>query len=477
MQSLRWKLILMAAAIVIIPIYFLNKQAIRSFDLYTRTALEEEMKGNANMVGSAFLAYLRAGEKEKAILVPALENTLSSFRKYGQDFDARLLLLDKHGIALFDTKEPPETGKDFSDQEAVHEVQMQDKKGYGSAWSTTTDNQLSHYYVAVPMGETSSPEGIAYIIQHTNPIIGAILKLKSNQHRATAAALLIALLASILIAFTLTHPLRRLTRATHDFAQGEPNVEIPVRGKDEIGRLGQSIGRMVEEIEKRNAYNRDFVTTLVHELRTPLTAIKGAVEILEESENLPTEKRKKFQTNIRLETERFIRMVNELGELTRLDAETLRTQRETIDYPAFVRQVLDKLDTAFDQPRAKLFTEIPDKSLQVHILPARIEQVLANLLENAFRYTPADGRIILRVRSGPADQVTTEVEDTGCGIEPVNLPRIFDRFFTTESKGQPRDHGSGLGLAIVRSIIENHGGTIEVENITGKGAKFTFTLT
>ncbi len=477
MQSLRWKLILMAAAIVIIPVYFLNKQAIDSFDLYTRTALEEEMKGNANMVGSAFLAYLRARETEKDILVPALNNTLSSFREYGQDFDARLLLLDKHGIALFDTKQPPETDRNFSDHEAVREVQMQDAKGYGSAWSTTSDNKLSYYYIAVPLGNPGEPDGIAYVIQHTNPIIGAIIELKNNQFQASGAALFIALLASILIAFTLTHPLRKLTRATHDFAQGKPNVEIPVRGRDEIGRLGQSIGRMVEEINKRNAYNRDFVSTLVHELRTPLTAIKGATEILEESKNLPPEKREKFQANIRLETERVIRMVNELGELTRLDAETLRTERETIEYPDFLRQVLEKLDHAFDQPRAELVTEIPDEALQVNILPARIEQVIANLLENAYRYTPHDGRITLRVRSGPDNQVTTDIEDTGCGIDPVNLPRIFDRFFTTEAKGQPRDQGSGLGLSIVRSIIENHGGSIQAENVQGTGARFTFTLT
>ena len=114
MQSLRWKLILMAAAIVVIPIYFLNQQAIRSFDLYTRTALEEEMKGNANMVGAAFLAYLRAEETEKSILAPALDNVLSSFQEYGKDFNARLLLLDNEGIAMFDTHDPAEKGKDFS---------------------------------------------------------------------------------------------------------------------------------------------------------------------------------------------------------------------------------------------------------------------------------------------------------------------------------------------------------------------------
>ncbi len=474
MQSLRWKLILMAAAIVVIPIYFLNQQAIRSFDLYTRTALEEEMKGNANMVGAAFLAYLRAEETEKSILAPALDNTLSSFKEYGKDFDARLLLLDSQGIAMFDTLEPPEKGKDFSDEKAIVEVH---EKGFGAAWSTTGDNKFTYYYIAVPIGKPGSPEGIAYIIQHTNPIIGAILQLKSNQTRATAAALLIALFTSILIAFTLIHPLRRLTQATHDFARGEPNVKIPVRGKDEIGRLGQSIDRMVEEIEKRNTYNRDFVTTLAHELRTPLTAIKGATEILEESENLPLEKREKFQANIRIETERVIRMVNELGELTRLDAETLRTERETVDYPVFIRQVLEKLEPAFDQPHAKLITEIPEEIIVVHILPARIEQVFANLLENAFRYTPSEGKVTLRVQTSPDGQVRTEVEDTGCGIDPVNLAKVFDRFFTTEPKGQPRDHGSGLGLSIVRSIIENHGGTIRAKNIPDGGTRFTFTLT
>jgi signal transduction histidine kinase len=234
---------------------------------------------------------------------------------------------------------------------------------------------------------------------------------------------------------------------------------------------------MVEEIEKRNIYNRDFVTTLAHELRTPLTAIKGATEILEESENLPLEKREKFQANIRIETERVIRMVNELGELTRLDAETLRTERETVDYSVFIRQVLEKLEPAFDQPHARLVPEIPEEIIDVNILPTRIEQVFANLLENAFRYTPSEGKVTLRVQTSPDGEVRTDVEDTGCGIDPVNLSKVFDRFFTTEPTGQPRDHGSGLGLSIVKSIIKNHGGTIRAKNIPDGGARFTFTLT
>ena len=110
----------------------------------------------------------------------------------------------------------------------------------------------------------------------------------------------------------------------------------------------------------------------------------------------------------------------------------------------------------------------------LHIVPGRIEQVLANLLDNAFRYTPDDGCVMVRVEKG--DPVLTTVSDTGCGIAASNLHRVFDRFFTTERREQPQDHGSGLGLAIAASIIRNHQGEIRVTSQVGEGTSFTFEL-
>jgi signal transduction histidine kinase len=234
--------------------------------------------------------------------------------------------------------------------------------------------------------------------------------------------------------------------------------------------------QLAAEIDKRNQYNRDFISTVMHELKMPLTAIKGASELLEQGAAEKPEARRKFISNIRFEAERMIRMVAELAELTKLDIEVLRGQKETVDYVAFVREVAERIEPTFEQRHAAFRVALPDKKLPVRIVPGRIEQVISNLVENAFRYTPVTGAVELIVEEGPDRAVITRVCDTGCGIPAANLHKVFDRFFTTEPKNKAKDYGSGLGLAIARSIVENHGGTIGVESVPGQGARFSFRL-
>jgi two-component system sensor histidine kinase VicK len=208
----------------------------------------------------------------------------------------------------------------------------------------------------------------------------------------------------------------------------------------------------------------------------PLTAIKGAAELLEQGAAENPAARGKFISNIRFEVDRMVRMVAELAELTKLDVEVLRGQKETVDYVQFVREVAERLEPTFDQHHAEFRVVLPEKNIPVKLLAGRVEQVISNLLENAFRYTPVTGSVELRVEEGPEQNVITRIRDTGCGISSSNLDKVFDRFFTTEPKDKPKDYGSGLGLAIAKSIVENHGGTIWVETEAGKGACFSFSL-
>jgi two-component system sensor histidine kinase VicK len=172
----------------------------------------------------------------------------------------------------------------------------------------------------------------------------------------------------------------------------------------------------------------------------------------------------------------MIRMVGELNELTKLDVEGLRGQKEQVDYAQFVRAVVDRLEPTFDQVHARLEVILPDPPIPVLIVPGRIEQVIANLLDNAFRCTPPTGSVKLCVELGADKSVITSVQDTGCGISPANLPKIFGRFFTTEPKDKPGHPHSGLGLAIAKTIVENHQGRIWVESQSEQGACFSFSL-
>jgi two-component system sensor histidine kinase ChvG len=467
MRTIRWKLILMSLLIVFIPIYFINRYALLFFDRFTRSALESDLKHYAFIVGEQYKMLLADGAAANA------ERFQSAVQSYGQEIQSRMQIVDTNGLVLFDS-DPETEGRAVATRP---EIRAALSGAYSARCRLTEDRQFMFYYIACPIKDArKNVVGVAYVVRHTGPIIRALQQMIGNQRLATALALLLAAVAAALLAQTLTRRLRRLTKATKAFAAGAPALDAPARGADEIAELGRAVAQMAEEIRARNAYNRDFMSATMHELRTPLTAIKGAVELLEQGAAQRPDAARKFLGNIRHQTERMIRMSAELLQLTRLDAEIPRARKDVVDYGRFVREAAERLQPTFAPVHAAFAMDVPDTEFRVALVPDRIEQVLANLLENAFRYTPPDGRVDLVVRPGPDRTVLTTVADTGCGISAANLPKVFDRFFTTEAKDGSAAHGSGLGLAIARSIVEGHRGRIEAQSEPGHGARFTFAL-
>jgi two-component system sensor histidine kinase VicK len=206
----------------------------------------------------------------------------------------------------------------------------------------------------------------------------------------------------------------------------------------------------------------------------------GAAEVLESLEQGDNnanqiELRRKFLSKIDFQSKRLMQLVGELRELTLMEVEMARAEREKVDYCSFIRSAISRMMDTFAEPHAVLTVETPENELRVKIVPRRIEQVLSNLLDNAFRYTSADGTVCVRVHE-ENDCVVTSVTDSGCGISKSNLSRVFDRFFTTERNKRSREYGSGLGLAIAASIVRSHHGEIIVDSEEGEGTCFKFRL-
>lgn len=472
MRSIRVKLIVVSLLIVFLPVYFLGRYATKSFDRFTRTVREDEMGTFAFMTGEQYKAMvLGVGEgavggkdKEFAFLL----------QRYSQKVDARMHVVSLQGIVLFDSDaEDSVVGRDFS---ARPEIQTALGGEYGANWKLTKNNAHVFYYIALPIQHEGETLGVAYVAGHTDRITKAILKMVKDQNLAMILALAGAFLMSVILAQTMTRRLRKLTRTSMAYAKGDSPLNPKIGGQDEISDLGHAIDRMATEIEQRNRYNRDFVTTVMHELKTPVTAIKGAAEVLQQGAAEKEETRNKFLSNICYQSDRLTRMIGELGELTKLDVENLRGQKQKVDYCQSVREILERLMPTFDQQHAAFSASIPDDIAMTMIVTGRIEQVISNLLENAFRYTPVSGSVELTVTSQDEQTILTSIKDTGSGIPAAGLKRVFDRFYTTEPKDVPRDYGSGLGLAIAKSIVENHQGKIWVESSPGNGSRFLFTL-
>ena len=413
MRSIRWKVMAAVSLVVFLPIFFLNRYSIKSFDRFTRTALEEGMISQAYMLGEQYRAMVL--DCDEGAKTEREEAFASALQRYSDQVQSRLQLLSPEGTVLFDSDPDSLTGADFSGRKEI--ANAMSGGPYKAAWRLTRDRRHVFYYVPLSIMSGNRVMGIAYVSHHTGQITKAIKKIIRDQRVAMLTALGLAILIAAILSLTMTHRLRKLTQAALAFSSGKAPLNVDAKGKDEISDLANAVKHMATEIEKRNAYNRDFISTVTHELKTPITAIKGAAEVLEQGAVEQEAVRGKFLFNIQYEADRLTRMVGELSELTKLDAETLRGQKEKVDYGTCVREILERLMPTFDQEHAAFKVTIPDETISVMVVAGRIEQVISNLLENAFRYTPASGEVALTVEREAGGRVRTTVGDTGAGIQ------------------------------------------------------------
>lgn len=289
---------------------------------------------------------------------------------------------------------------------------------------------------------------------------------------ALGAAVAGALLGAALLADRLTRSIRELARATAAVAAGSFRAPIRVRGRDEIAELGRAFNAMTERLRRLDELKETFLATVSHELRSPLTSVREAAHLLREEVPGPlTPSQARLVTIVEHSTERLLRLVNQLLDLSRLRAGALSIERTRVELDRIVARAVDELRPQAEEAGLTLVVEGAGQGLAVTGDADRLVQILVNLLANAVRFTPRGGRITVRlVDAGP--EVELQVEDTGVGIPAGALAHIFDWY----RQAHPGRGGSGLGLAIVKGLVEAHGGRVTVESQEGKGSRFTVLL-
>ena len=238
-------------------------------------------------------------------------------------------------------------------------------------------------------------------------------------------------------------------------------------------RIGLVVLRDITELRRLEAVRRDFVANVSHELRTPLTSIRALVETLEAGAIDDPEVATDFMARIIAEVDRLAQLVDELLDLARLEAGRAQLSLERVGPEDLVKRALERM--APQSERAKLTTEFVVEPGTPAIMAdrSRIDQVLLNLVHNAIKFTPSGGEVtVFAARAG--DFVEFRVRDTGLGVSPDDMPRLFERFYKVDKAR--RSHGTGLGLAIAKHIVQSHGGAIWAEPNPGRGTVFVFTL-
>ncbi|WP_026487348.1 sensor histidine kinase [Caldanaerobius polysaccharolyticus] len=289
----------------------------------------------------------------------------------------------------------------------------------------------------------------------------------------TLMALAMASVISAYLSRLITRPLRQMSRIALAMAKGDYKVKVNIRSDDEIGQLGRSLNYLASESERLENMRRDFIANVSHELRTPLTAIRGFMEPLIDGTVTDKEDVERCHKIIYGETLRMQRLINDLLDLSRLQAGKISINMQPIALRQVVDNVIAKMKPQADGKGIRLINRCPDDISPVLADEDRIQQVLIIFIDNGIKYTGANGTVTVTAEEGRSF-VEVRVEDTGMGISSEDLERIWERFYKAD-KARGKD-GAGLGLAIAKEIVQLHGGTVSVKSQVGRGSVFGFTL-
>ena len=405
-----------------------------------------------------------------------LRNELTSYLKaQAKDGGATILLVDTRGNVIqgaasderlagahCDVPPPPARGPDFK--------QLQEKK-----LSAPGGGTLLYVIVPTPKVVQLQPAGVAAIVVAV-PEASARDVFRDLAPRLLFAGL-IGLAAALIAAFVLWawiyRPLGKIMKGVRAVAGGDYRQRVPVSGPSEIREVAQDVNAMADSVQVSQRALREFLANVSHELRTPLTSIRGFSQALLDGTLDTPEERERAARVIDMESRRLLHLVGELLDLSRI--ESGRQTMQTADVPA--AELLAHVGDVFSMRAEETGVSLRVADAGDAIVRSdfdRIEQVLGNLIDNAFRHTPAGGRIEIGTRQPRGGFVEFFVIDSGSGIAPDELPHVFDRFY--RSSGETSGTGAGLGLAISREIVRAHGGEIRAESSAAAGTTFSFTL-
>lgn len=353
-------------------------------------------------------------------------------------------------------------------------------------YSHNVGDKVATYILEKSIAIIVNEETVGYLIierppDEKDPLEAEFIKRLDFSLVLTAiGAIVLALIFGAILSRTITKPVRELTSATHAMTNGKFGQKVTVRSKDEIGELAESFNKMSADLSRSFNLRKQMTADIAHELRTPLSLIIGHAEAVHDGVLPPS--RENFEI-IREEAGRLEQLVNDLRTLSLADAGELSVDFQPVDIHKLLSDIHAHYIYKFNQKRITLDLKPFDQTqgkpapgiLQATLDPARFSQIITNILDNALRYTPEDGTVIITT-SQQNDMLQIVIQDSGAGVSAAEAAHLFDRFYRADESRTRDAGGSGLGLAIAKSIIELHKGKIWAESEKGKGLKLVIQL-
>jgi signal transduction histidine kinase len=387
--------------------------------------------------------------------------------QFSAQLETRLQILDTQGTVLVDSRQEQQ-GLNLASDPLVAQAlsgqyasQPDDSGTMRLALPALVDNQLA---------------AVIYVSQPLSDVNSVLADLRLRWLISTLIALGLSGLVGLLLSTAIARPLRRLTAAAGAVARGELNQQVPVRSRDEVGQLSQAFNDMTARLKAARQMQLDFVANVSHELRTPLTSVKGMIETLRDGAVDDFEVRDRFLATVESETDRLIRLVNDLLVLSRADSAALNLRLAPADLGQLAQRCLDRLAPQARAGQIELRLENDPATPSIPVDSDRIAQVLVNLIDNAIKFSKPGGTITVKIRPGPAESGLVQVCDEGSGIPAADLPHLGERFYRVDKARARSGGGSGLGLAIAQALVSAHGGRLWIESQEGHGTVANISL-
>jgi len=450
-------LLLMAAVMFVTGLILLNM-----LEKYYLSSEQENLERTGRLTAEFIASYLQ-NSADAVLLSNVAEN-------FSRQINARVIIVTPQKTVVGDSLRVGGLLGTIMERE---EVQTALEGGIGRSVQYSRLSNQWVLQVSVPVEKGDAPLGAVFLSSSLKPVYQTLTAVRRFLVVSTLLSMVFAGCLVVLFAHRLTAPIKELTAAAQQMAEGKLEQKIPINSHDEIGRLAQQFNIMAARVKEMNQRLTRFVGDVSHELRTPLASILICLQSLQNYE-LSAEEQKEFLEDINHETQRLIYLVEDLLELTR--RQEVVDKREIISLKPLLEEVLELTRPRVERKGLKLFAEIPAELPCLYVSPEDLKRVLFNLLDNAIKYTPTGGWLKLGVES-KAEQILVTVQDTGCGIPEEAIPFLFERFFRVDKARSRSLGGTGLGLAICKEIVERYGGSIGVrETREGLGSTFFFTL-
>ena len=470
--SFQTKLVLSLTAVIILAIFVAGA----AFVFQTRgdrrqEALDHVAAASPSIYQQAFFALLPRGDGDELTFEQALD-------ALGEAQQVRILVVSPAGSVVHDTG-----GKLAGQQVPIPRSAQRDiERGFVSwqpAGADFPENGLTLVTASsrfVTSGGRELPFRIVLAV-HSDTIASAWLDLLPSLLLAALIAVPLASIAGIALARQVAQPVAKLTAASEAMARGDFDQRVEVGRNDEVGRLSRSFTKMAERIGERDTQMRALLANVSHDLKTPMTSITGYAQALSDGTAGPDDV-KRIGGVIADEAHHVNTLLADLLYLGEIDAGQVITHREDMPLVDVVGRCVRRVEPTTQSHSVEVAVDVAPDAVLRNVDADKLERALTNVLENAAKFTPVGGEIVVigRRENGAAPaRVVCSITNSGSSIAADDLPRVFDRFFRGD-RARRTASGSGLGLAITRELIELNGGSIEAANEPGGGVTFTVSL-